>query len=684
MKHIPETIIKHRKIVLILFILAVILCTVLSRVVNVNYDLVKYLPKDSKSTISLETMNKEFAKAPPNARVLIKDVTIPEALGYKEIIRKIDGVVEINWLDDATNIYMPIELMDNKLLDSFYKDNNALFTLIIDSNQGNFVVTAIRELLGENGEVTGEIVDNVTAQSTVGSEASRMLLYVIPLILVVLFFTTSSWFEPLLFLGVIGVSIVLNNGTNAFLGEISFITKSTTAILQLAISMDYSIFLLHSFQQFRREGLEVKEAMVHGMKKSFSSIFASGMTTILGFSALIIMRFKIGPDLGIVLAKGIIFSLLSIMLLLPVLTVFTYKIIDRTHHRSFLPSFDNFSKFSIKVGIPALIVVSMLIVPSFLAQHKSNFMYGFSFIANSSNNGGMSQTDEMFGRKNTSVMLVPKGDIVTEKALNADLNKLPYVSSVISYVNTIGTQIPQDFFASSTLSDLQSPNFSRFILTVETDEEGELAFKSVEDIRALGHKYYSDKYYLTGGSVNVYDMKQTVTQDNLLVTLAAIIGIGIVLLITFRSLSIPLILLFTIQSSIWINLAFPYFMGNNIAYLGFMIISSIQLGATVDYAILFTNHYIENRGKMLKRDCAMKTISDTTSSILTSASILTIAGFIMNHVSTNIIISQLGILVARGAILSAIMVLLVLPTLLILLDKVIQKSTYKLNLYEGE
>lgn len=684
MKHIPEKIIKHRKIVLGLFFIAILLSVVLSKLVNVNYDLIKYLPKDLNSTVSLEIMKAEFTKSPPNARVLIKNVTIPETLNYKKIISEIQGVREVTWLDHATDIYVPVEMMDIKLLESYYKDNNALFILTIDTDKGSSVVPAIREVLGEYGEITGDIVDNITAQTTVGMEASKMLFYVIPLILVILLFTTSSWFEPILFLAVISVSIIINAGTNALLGEISFITKSTAAILQLAVSMDYSIFLLHSFQEFRKEGLEVQEAMIHAMKKSFSSIFASGITTILGFLALTIMRFKIGTDLGIVLSKGIIFSMLSIMCLLPVLTIFTYKIIDKTRHPSFLPSFEGFGKFAIKAGTPILIVVAILILPSFLAQHKNDFMYGFSFIASSGSGGEISETSKIFGKTNTMVLLVPKGDIIKEKALNNDLNKLSSISAVISYINTIGSTVPVEIIPSNALADLQSANYSRLILTVETEEEGEGAFKMVEAIRALAQEYYNEDYYLTGGSVNVYDMKKTVIQDSFLVTIAAIIGITLVLLISFRSLTLPLILLFTIEASIWINLAFPYFMATKMAYLGFMIISSILLGATVDYAILFTHNYIENRLKLNKENSVIKTIADTTGSILTSAAILTTAGFTMNFVSTNTIISQLGMLIARGTILSTVMVLFMLPTLLILLDKLIEKSTLKLKFYKGE
>lgn len=682
MNTFAEKMIKHKRLILVLFIAAILASSVLSKIVSVNYDLISYLPDDAHSTTSMEVVNKEFSKAPPNARVLLGNVTVPQALDMKKQLAAIDGVNQISWLDDTQNIYQPLEAIPAKVLDSFYKDGNALFTLVIDSEKSTDAVLAIQELIADKGEITGDIVNNVTVKQNAGSESGTMQMFILPIILLILLLTTSSWFEPVLFLIAIGVAIVINNGTNAFLGEISFISKTTAATLQLAVSMDYSIFLLHRFSEFRAEGQDVKTAMINAMKKSFSSIFASGLTTAIGFGALIIMRFKIGPDLGIVLAKGILFSMLSIMILLPVITIYTYKLIDKTHHRSFLPSFKGFGKIAVKLGVPVMILVAVLIVPSFLAQRQNDFIYGSSVMGATSNE--IPKTEQLFGKANNMVVLVPKGDIVKEKDLSNALLEKPYVSSVVSYTQSIGEVIPQEFVPKDKLSDLQSDNYSRMVLTLSTEQESPEAFTAVEEIRALSQQYYPDSYYLTGGTANVYDMKTTVVTDNALVSLIAIIGIGLVLLFTFKSLTLPLILLLTIEASIWFNLLFPYFANEKMAYLGFMIISAIQLGATVDYAILFANRYIENRREMSKKKAAIQTVSDTAASILTSASILIIAGFVMGVTSTNGIIGQLGTLIGRGTILSASMVFFFLPSALMLLDNLIQKTTLKLNFYKGE
>ncbi len=681
MNKIANAVIQHKRTVLICFLVLILLSAVLQRIVSVNYNLLSYLPEDSPSTVAMDVMNAEFEKSAPNARALVNDVGIPEALDYKRRIAEVDGVLEVTWLDDTQNVYQPLEAIPEKIRNNWYVNGNALFKLVIDDDKADAAIAAITDIIGDGGELTGDVVDTSAAKQNTGAEVGEMLLFILPIILLILVITTSSWFEPVLFMVAIGVAIVINNGTNAFLGEISFITKTTAAILQLAVSMDYSIFLLHRFSEFRTMGQDVPTAMVNAMKKSFSSILASGLTTAIGFGALMIMRFKIGPDLGIVLAKGILFSIMSILLLLPVVTVYTYKLIDKTHHRSFLPSFKGFAKVALKLGLPAILLVCILVVPSFLAQQRNDFMYGASAMGN--NAQGVTRTEELFGKENNMVLLVPKGDVVTERALCDELATKSYVGDVISYVRTIGAVIPQSFVPPDKLTTFQSEHYSRIILTLTTEQESADAFEAIEDIRATASKYYGDAYHFAGGTANVYDMKQTVIQDNQLVTIIAIAGIGLVLLFSFKSLLLPIILLLTIETSIWINLTFPYFMDEKMAYIGFMIISAIQLGATVDYAILFANRYIENRHALPKRQAALQTVADTAASILTSAGILITAGFIMGAISTNGVIGQLGTLIGRGTLLSACMVFLFLPTALILFDAPIQKTTLGVSFYKA-
>jgi predicted RND superfamily exporter protein len=630
----------------------------------------------------MNVMNDEFLVAPPNARVMIRDVTVPKALEYKQKISEVEGVDEIDWLDDAVNINVPLEMIPGKTLDSWYKDGSALFTLTIDDSRRDSALAGIRNIIGTNGAMSGQVVNLASAMQSSGQEVSKMTYFLIPIVLIILLLTTTSWFEPLLFLASIGIAIILNLGTNAILGEISFVTKTAAAILQLAVSLDYSIFLLHRFAEFRREGQSVQDAMRNAMVKSFSSILASGLTTVIGFVALIFMSFKIGPDMGIVMAKSIIFSLLSVLVFLPVLATASYKLIDKTHHRPFIPSFGGFARFVIRIGIPLLAVFVLMIGPSYLAQNKNSFSFGASGVfGDESTQVGRenAEINDVFGRYSTMVLMVPKGELADEKALYNNIKDIKQVTSVVSYIGSVGAEIPMEFVPEQQLSKLVSKHDSRMVITLDSKQEGDEAIALVEQMRDAANKYYPGSYYLAGDSVNAYDMKDTVTKDSIVVNAIAIGSIFIILLLTFRSLSLPLLLLIAIETAIWINLSIPYFSGNSLFYIASLIVSSVQLGATVDYAILFSNRYIENRGVLQRREAVTRTVSDTAVSILTSSFILFSGGTIMGIISSNAVTSQIGTIIGRGAILSAASVLLVLPTLLLLLDKVVEKTTLHIH-----
>lgn len=680
MERLVNGILKYKKSILVFFILATVISLFTSSMVNINYNIMDYLPEEAPSTKALDVMNEEYDKGAANVRVVLKDVSIVDALKYKEKIKKIDGVDDIQWLDDVVNIKEPLELQNQDTIESWYKNNEALFSITVNEDKEESAIDEIGEIIGENGMISGSAVNIVFAQETTEKELIKMMVILIPIILIILFLTTSSWFEPVLFLSTIGIAIIINSGTNLILGEISFVTKAAGSILQLAVSMDYSIFLLHRFSEFRNEGLAVKEAMKEAILKSVSSILSSGLTTVVGFAALIVMKFKIGPDMGFVMLKAICLSLISVLVLLPVLALYCYKLIDKTQHKSFMPKFNKFAKVSYKFRHISIILFLLLLIPCFLAQQNNSFSYGASEIYSDESTKIGHDTaaiNKEFGKTNPLVLMVPKGDLVSERALCDELENIDKITSITSYAETVGITIPTEYVPDDTLSQLISDNYSRFIIVANVKVEGDETFALIDEIRNLAYKYYDDSYYFLGESVNTLDLKETIEDDNKKVNAISIIAIMIILLLTFKSLSLPIILVLVIEFSIWSNLTFNYFIGNDVFYIAYLIISSIQLGATIDYAILFTNRYIENRETMNKKEATQATISTTTVSILTSASILATAGMILGEISTNSIIAQLGILVGRGAILSLILVLFVLPALLMLLDKLIAKTTKK-------
>lgn len=673
MKKFYMSLVNHRKTMVMIFTMVFVVCLLLGNLVKVNYDINDYLPESSPSTVSLELMQEEFDGGIPNARIMISDVTIPEALEYKEKLEAVDGVTAVTWLDDVVSIFVPLSTLDTDTLETYYKDNNALFTVTIEEDRRIEAVSSIRELIGEDNAMTGSAVSTAISTTETVLEINKISIFTVLFVLVVLVMTTNSWMEPLIVLIGLGLAIVINNGTNLIFGEISFVTNAAGSILQLAVSLDYSVFLLHRFEECRQENPDVKAAMTEALCKSTSSILSSGLTTVIGFLALVLMQFRLGPDLGLALAKGVAISLITVFVFMPSFILLTYKWLDKTRHKELLPKFDLFGKIVKKVTIPMVCIFVILIIPAYLASNANDYYYGSSNIFGSETQLGSDTAviESVFGKSDTYVLMVPVGDTATETELSQELNSLPQVTSIISYVDLAGAEIPLEYLDENTLSQLISKNYSRMVLSVDVPYEGEDAFSLVEQVRDIAQKYYSDTYYLAGEGVSTYDLMETVTNDMVKVNLMAIAAVFIVLLLSLRSISLPIVLVLSIETAIWINLSIPYFMDTTIFYIAYLIISSIQLGATVDYAILMTDQYKENREMMNKKAAVIQIISDVTVSILTSGSVLTVVGLLLGYITTNQLLGQLGIFIGRGAILSLIIVLFVLPGLLYLFDPLI-------------
>ena len=680
-------ILKHRKLIITVFLIATVICAGLSTMVGVNYKFADYLPDDAPSTTALDTMEEEYDQPIPNMRVVVYDVSIPEALDYKEKISQATGVKEVTWLDDAVDIYQPLELADTDTIESWYKNNDALFSVTVSSVESEKAeaVSEIRDIIGDDNAMSGSAVTDVLSPVHTSAEIQKIMLIALPIIFVILLLTTTSWFEPVLFMITIGVAIMLNRGTNLIFGEISFVTNAAGSVLQLAVSMDYSIFLLHRFAENRQEGTSVQDAMVKAVKQSVGSVLSSGLTTVTGFAALILMRFKIGPDMGYVMAKAIVFSLICVLCFLPALAISTYKLIDKTQHRPFYPDFGKFSKAVLKVRIPVLTMAVLIAVPCYLAQEKNNFLYGSSRVYSTHETQmgrDLLAIEEEYGASNPLVILVHKGDIAKEQQLNDALKNDKDVSSVISYVNTVGASIPADFVPEESLSQLYSEHYSRFVVTLDTEEVEDGWTEKIDEIHNIAESVYGEEALIAGDLASTEDLKDTITVDNTRVNLLAILFVFVILVVNFRSISLPVILTLVIELSIWINLSVPYFQSTTLHYIGYLIISSVQLGATIDYAILLTSRYLEERKVRTKYEAAKESIRVCVLSLFTSAIILTIAGSVLGGISTNLVLSQLGTLVGRGAVISFFLVLFVLPVLLMIFDKLIEKTTRKTNFYK--
>lgn len=663
------------------FIAAVVISCIATVFVSVNYDMSEYLPNNVPSRAGLNLMEKEFGY-PGTARVMIGPVSLYEAKVYKDRIAAIDGVDLVMWADTTTDIYSSGQFINYDNIEDYYKDDYAVMDVIFkegdSGSQTKAAIDEMKEITGDKGYFMGSAVQNKSLSETLFREISVALVMGVIMIAVILCLTTTSWFEPLLFLLVMGIAIIINLGTNLIIGRVSFITFTVAPILQLAIAMDYSVFLLHAFTRQKLKGLEPKAAMEAAIRNSLSAILGSGATTVVGFIVLMLMRFSIGRDLGFVLAKGIAISLVTVVFLMPTLILRYSGIIERTAHRSFMPSFHKMGNFVYKIRYVILCVVIITVIPMFVAQNMNRFVFGNGALGASPGTKvyeDEQKIDSRFGKDNLILAIVPNTDLVTERELTQDIKDLYYTKSVMSLAGTLPEGIPEDFLPKSMTSLLHTDNYSRILIYIRTKDESHFAFQCCDEIKGLVQKYYPEGAYVTGVTPSTQDIQDTITADYKIINILSIIGVALVVAITFRSLVVPIIVLIPIEVAIFFNMAIPYLEGDTMLYIGYIIVSCLQLGATVDYSILMTHNYMDARKEYPEKARAVKhTVSRSALSVLTSGSILTIVGYGLYKVSSVSAIGDLGHLIGRGALISVILVLFLLPTLLVAGDRWLVRS----------
>ena len=678
---LPDFIIRKSKAIEKVFIVMVLISAVMAPFVEVNYDLTEYLPDSVESRQGLNIMEDTFGY-PGTARVMIKDVTLYEAKAYKDRLEKVDGVDRILWLDTGTNVFSGEGFIDYTSIDQYYKDDCAVMDVIFEegdtSKKTSAAIDDMKEITGEKGCYVGMAVQDKSVAKNVRSEMQMILVIGVFMIFLVLCLTTNSWVEPFLYLTVMGVAVVINKGTNLFLGEISFLTNSVSAVLQLAVSMDYSIFLIHAFTRYKKAGMGQTEALRAAIDEALNSIFASSLTTIVGFIVLGVMRFSIGYDMGIVLAKGIVCSLLTVVLFMPAMIIRLAGWMERTAHRPFLPEFDRLSRGIYRVRYLVLAVVAVLVLPAYTAQGMNSYMYGNDAVGAGEGTevyADEQEIDRIFGRSNMMMALVPSGDNVREREFSQELSDLPYTKTVMSLSQTLPEGVPESFLPESVTGLLHDESgWSRILIYVRSKGESEAAFRYADEISAIMKEYYPGESYLVGATPSTQDIKATITEDYSRVNTLSLIGVFVVVMFSFKSILIPLIAMIPIEVAIFINMAVPYIAGETMIFMGYIIVSSIQLGATVDYAILTTNNYIACRKTMEKEAAAVETLKRSIPSILTSGSILTIVGYILYHISSIAAIGDMGHLIGRGAILSMLLVCTFMPALLVLGDRVLMNN----------
>ncbi|MGI6055275.1 MAG: efflux RND transporter permease subunit [Clostridium sp.] len=679
---LPVFIIERSRAIEIFFFVLVFISLITAPFVNINYDLTRYLPDTVQSKKGLDLMEEKFGY-PGTGRIMIEDVTLYEAKAYKDKLEDIEGIDQILWLDTGTSVFSSDAFINFDSIDEYYKDNCAVMDVVFEEGdtdkKTSQAIDAMQELLGEKGHYVGMAVQNKSLQENVTSEMKLILSLAVVIIFVILCLTTTSWFEPFLYLVVMGVAILINRGTNIFLGEVSFITNSVSAVLQLACSMDYSIFLSHAFAREKGKGKGQMEALTAAIQEAMNSIFASSLTTIVGFLVLCFMKFTIGFDMGIVLAKGIVISLLTVVFFMPAMILRMTPMIERTSHRSFLPSFDRLSRGIYRSRKVILVAAALLVIPAYTAQNMNSFLYGNDAVGAAE--GTKVYADDQlilqkFGRSNMMMAIVPNTSPVDEREFTEEVEALPYTKSVTSMAGTLPEGIPEEFLPSSITEMLHKGDYSRILIYVKSKGESPLAYQCSDEIQTLMRDHYPEGSYLVGATPSTQDIQTTITKDYSLVNVLSLLGVFLVVMWSFKSLIIPLIIMIPIETAIFINMAVPYIAGDTMIFIGYIVVSCIQLGATVDYAILTANNYLECRRTADKREAAIEALNRGIPAILTSGSILTCAGYIVYHISTVAAIADLGHLIGRGALISLILVCAMMPAFLVLFDRILMENEF--------
>lgn len=691
MERLFRGVLRHRRVVIGVFVALTVICACLIPQVKIDANMSDYLPPTAKSSQDLDAMKRIYGNDIANARVYVTGIGLPQA---KVLDRRLKGekdVISVTWLGDEVDVDQPLETQDADTIADWYDGKGYLFQAVLKSGVKQSQIDHIRAIAkampgARKVAIDGSAADDAANMATINTDMGKIMTIAVIVVLVVVALNTTSYLHPIVMLLTIGVAIVLNMGTNVFRGTISSITQLVASVLQLAVSMDYSIVLLTNFGRAQQETDDQFEAMVAAMTKSFPVILSSAAVTFFGFLSLGAMQFLIGADMGIALAKGIVCSFFSITLLMPCILYNMRGLVEKTMHRPFFRGFHRMAKVCHAGAVPALVIAAVLAVPALLASQSVSFTYG-----SAANMSPTSQVkldgdviDKAFGKSQTWAIMVPAEHWGDENALVEDLQKLPTTKSVLSYSTIASSALPRQLADKSQIKQLFSGGYSRIVLTSRIPDESRQAFDLVKRVRGLCRARYGNRYRLVGNAVSYADIKSVTSVDSTTVKLASILAIGAVLLVMFRSVSIPVILILAIEVSIWMNEAVPYLMGQTINFVAFLVIDAVQLGAAVDYAIIFTEEYLARRRRMPKADASIQSIEKTAQPIMTSSSILILACLGIYLSVSSPMIKQVGMLIARGALISVILIFFVLPLLFTLLDGLVHVTSYKIGFYRGD
>ncbi len=654
---------------------------------RINYDMLNYLPEDLETIVGQNVLLDDFGKG-AFSMIILENMEAKDVSALRQKIETVDHVETVIWYDSFADLSIPMEMLPDNLYDAFNTENATMMAVFFDSGTSADVtmdaIREIRSICGKQCFVSGMSAMVTDLKDLCEQEEPIYVGIAVVLALIVMMVLMDNWIIPLVFLTSIGVMILFNLGSNIVLGEISYITKALSAILQLAVTMDYSIFLWHSYEEEKVHNENHKDAMAVAISKTLTSVVGSSVTTIAGFIALCFMSFTLGKDLGIVMAKGVVLGVIGCVTLLPALILVFDKLLERAAHKAIIPKMDKLSNGLLRIFPVLLIIFAFLITPAYYGYSKTNNEVYYKIsdslpqdldyaIANS-------KLEEEFGMGATHMLLINTDTSASDvrKMLN-EMEQVDGVNFVLGLESVVGSLIPEEMLPDSVVSVLKSDDWELVLIGSAYDVASDEVNAQVDSLNTIVKKY-DPQGLLIGEAPCTKDMIEVTDHDFRVVNLISILAIFVIIALVEKSISLPFILISVIELAIFINLGLPHYLGTSLPFIAPICISTIQLGATVDYAILLTTRYKSERVEGKSKFDAVKTaLSTSIPSILVSGFGLFAATFGVAVYSDIEMISSICMLLARGAMISMLCVILFLPALLMLCDKLICVTTMGLK-----
>lgn len=674
---------KHKKLVVFLSLLLLIPSTIGTIRTGVNYDILSYLPNSLETVEGQDIMVEEFGTG-AFSMIVVEDMQLKDVQKLKQKLETVEHVDNIIWYDDLADLSVPKEMLPEKIQKVFFHKDATLMIALFDNTTSSDdtmgAISHMRNMVGKQCFISG-MSGVVTDIKNIALE--EMPIYIVIaacLSLLILILTMDSLVVPILFLFSIGMGIIYNLGTNIFLGEISYLTQALTAILQLGVTMDYSIFLLHSYESNKiRFDNDKDRAMAHAISNTFKSVAGSSVTTIAGFIALCFMTFTLGRDLGIVMAKGVVIGVICCVTTLPAMILVCDKWIERTKHKCLMPNMSKASHFITKHYKAAILIFLVLLFPAAYGNNHTEIYYNIdkSLPKNLPSNIANTKLSEQFGMSNIHMVLLKNGmSDKDKKSMQDEIDQVDGVEWCLGMNSIIGSSIPSDMIPDSMKSMLQSNNYEMQFICSNYKSATDQVNNQIKEINKIVKRYSKDSLVI--GEAPLMNDLETVTDVDLRsVNIASIAAIFLIIMIIFKSISLPVLLVSVIEFAICINMAIPYYSGLTLPFVASIVIGTIQLGATVDYAILMTSRYQKERINGASKKESIKIAHETSmQSIITSGLSFFAATFGICFYSNIDMISSICTLLARGAVISTIVVICILPAMFMIFDKVICKTTH--------